>query len=34
MVNGVVVFIHPLSPGVGDIRGLQAGCDTEREVDV
>ena len=34
MINGAVVLIHPPSPGVGDICGLQAGGQTEGEVDV
>ena len=34
MINGAVVLIHPPSPGVDDICGLQAGGQTEREVDV
>ena len=34
MINGAVVLIHPPSPGVTDICWLQAGGQTEREVDV
>jgi len=34
MIDSAVVLIHPLSPGVDDSGGLQAGDKTECQIDV